>query len=136
MEKRGDKYDYVVELMATNPLKIKEDIVNCIKLAIDANHHSVVAVNELSDHHPSRIKYLENGKLKPFYKEVPESRRQDLSPTAYIRSGSIYVTSCDFLRQQKSRYSEDDTLAYVIPNERVINIDDPIDLEIARQKLK
>lgn len=135
MEKSAT-YDYVVELMVTNPLKTHEDIENCIRLAVDNKHHSVVAVHELSDHHPARIKYLEDGKLKPFYPEIPESRRQDLLPKAYIRSGSIYVTSRDFLVKNKSRYSEDDTLAYILSNDRVINIDDPIDLEIAKEKLK
>lgn len=136
MEEYNAQYDYVVELMATNPLKREEDISNCIKLAIDSNHHSSVAVHELNDHHPARIKYLENGKLKPFYKEVPESRRQDLKPKAYIRSGSIYVTSRDFLLEKKSRYSDNDTLAYILSNDRVINIDEPLDLEIARLRLK
>ena len=131
-----DRYDYIVELMVTNPLKSQNDIENCICLAVDKGHHSVVAVHELSDHHPARIKFIENGKLKPFYPETPESRRQDLEPKAYIRSGSIYVTSRDFLFKNQSRYSKDDTLAYILPDERVINIDDPVDLEIAREKLR
>ncbi len=131
-----DRYDYIVELMVTNPLKSQKDIENCICLAVDNEHHSVVAVHELSDHHPARIKFIENGKLKPFYPETPESRRQDLEPKAYIRSGSIYVTSRDFLFKNQSRYSKDNTLAYILPNERVINIDDPVDLEIAREKLR
>lgn len=130
------RYDYVVELMATNPLKTQDDIENCIKLAIDSNHHSAVAVHELSDHHPARIKFIEQGKLKPFYPETPESRRQDLFPRAFIRSGSIYVTERNFLLENRSRYSENDTLAYVIDNDRVVNIDEPIDLEIVREKLK
>lgn len=130
------RYDYVVELMATNPLKTQTDIDCCIRLAIDNAHHSAVAVHELSDHHPARIKFIEQGKLKPFYPETPESRRQDLTPRAFIRSGSIYVTERDFLLEKKSRYSETDTLAYIMDNERVINIDEPIDLDIVREKLK
>lgn len=135
LEAAGQEYDYIVEVMATNPLKIAEDIDQCIKMAIEENSSSCVAVNRLYDQHPARIKFIENGVLKSFYPEVPESRRQDLSPPAYIRSGSIYVVATEYLKANKSRYSENDTLAYVLPDERVINIDEPNDLELARIKL-
>lgn len=132
----GMNFDYVVEVMATNPLKNVEDITNCIQLAIDNKADSCVAVNRLYDQHPSRIKYIEDNKLKPFFPEIPETRRQDLKPLAYIRSGSIYVTSVNFLLETRSRYSSDDTYAYVLPDDRVINIDEPRDLDIARIALK
>ena len=136
LDDQGEKYDYVVEVMATNPLKIVEDIDKCIEIAIDGDNDACVAVNRLFDQHPSRIKYIENGYLRSFYPEIPESRRQDLKPEAYIRSGSIYVTKISFLLEHKSRYSSETTKAYIIPNDRVINIDNPIDLELAKIKLK
>lgn len=135
LEAAGQEYDYIVEVMATNPLKIAEDIDQCIKMAIEENASSCVAVNRLYDQHPARIKFIENGVLKSFYPEVPESRRQDLSPPAYIRSGSIYVVTTEYLKTNKSRYSANETLAYVLPDERVINIDEPNDLQMARIRL-
>lgn len=135
LEAAGQEYDYIVEVMATNPLKIAEDIDQCIKMAIEEKASSCVAVNRLYDQHPARIKFIENGVLKSFYPEVPESRRQDLSPPAYIRSGSIYVVTTEYLKTNKSRYSADETLAYVLPDERVINIDEPNDLQMARIRL-
>lgn len=129
---KGIKYDYVVELMATNPLKSHSDIEACIKKAIDFDADSCVAVHKLEDHHPARIKYIENGYLKNFYPEVLESRRQDLKPEAYIRSGSIYVTKVDYLLKNGARYSSSDTLAHILPTSRVINIDTPEDLAMAK----
>ena len=93
----GEKYDYIVELMATNPLKNVEDIDGCIETAVLNNHDSCVAVHRIWDQHPSRVKKIENGILIDFYPEIPESRRQDLEPPSYIRSGSIYVTKIDYL---------------------------------------
>lgn len=135
LETAGQEYDYIVEVMVTNPLKIADDIDQCLKMAIEESASSCVAVNRLYDQHPARIKFIENGVLKSFYPEVPESRRQDLSPPAYIRSGSIYVVATEYLKTNKSRYSANETLAYVLPDERVINIDEPNDLELARIKL-
>jgi len=134
--KQNKKYDYVVELMATNPLKIAEDIDACIERAILNNHNSCAAVHRIWDQHPSRVKKIENGVLIDFYPEIPESRRQDLIPPAYIRSGSIYVTKVDFLLNANSRYGSNSTLAYILPESRVINIDEIDDFRLAEIKLK
>ena len=73
--------------MCTNPLKRVKDIDNCIEELVNSkNIDSVVSVVRIWDNHPSRVKYIENGLLKDFYPEIPESRRQDLTPPAYVRN--------------------------------------------------
>ena len=123
----------VTELMATNPLKIAFDIDACVKLLSKNKADSTIAMGRLYDHHPSRIKYLDDkGAICNFYPEIPESRRQDLKPNAYIRAGSIYVMT----REQIAlglRYGAGKSLGYVLPDERFINIDEPRDLFIAEQ---
>ena len=130
------KFDYVVELMATNPLKKASDIKNIIKILLKNKSDSVIAVNQLFDHHPARIKKIVKGKLYDFaIKEKLESRRQDLKPNAYVRSGSIYAMSRRYVMNEK-RYFSGKSLAYILPLERTINIDDKNDLIIAKHKLK
>ena len=134
VEEQG-KYDYVVEIMCTNPLKVVEDIDSVIEKIDETNADSVVSVVRIWDHHPSRVKYIENGKLIDFYPEIPESRRQDLSPAAYVRNGSIYATTYESLITNKVRLGPD-TRPHIMPEERTINIDEPIDLELARIVLR
>jgi len=130
------KFDYVIELMATNPLKSVKDINNVIKILLKYKADSVIAVNQLLDHHPARIKKIINNKLYDFsIKEKLESRRQDLKPNAYVRSGSIYAMSRKFIMQEK-RYYSGKSFAYILPAERTINIDDKNDLLLARIKIK
>ena len=86
-----DKYDYIVEVMATNPLKTVEDIDGVIEKLHETKADSVVSVVRIWDNHPSRVKYIENDRMVDFYPEVPESRRQELIPPAYVRNGSIYA---------------------------------------------
>lgn len=131
----GEKYDYIVELMATNPLKNVEDIDGCIETAVLNNHDCCVAVHRIWDHHPSRVKKIVDGVLIDFYPEKPESRRQDLEPPAYIRSGSIYVTKIDFLLKHNARYGTNITASYILPEDRVINIDEIDDFRLAEIKL-
>ena len=129
-------YDFVVELLCTNPFKEKNDIDNVCKLQIETNADSVIAVMHLDDHHPIRIKKIVDGKIRDFcLKEIPESRRQDLKPKAYIRNGSIYSMRRDML-EKGIRYGTDDSRAYIMPRERTVNIDEPMDLEIARILMK
>ena len=132
---KQEKYDYVVEIMCTNPLKNIEDIDGVIKKLNDTNADSVVSVVRIWDHHPSRVKYIEGDRLIDFYPEVPESRRQDLTPAAYVRNGSIYATTYTSLMENRVRLGPD-TRPYIMPEERTVNIDEPRDLELARIMLR
>jgi CMP-N,N'-diacetyllegionaminic acid synthase len=129
---RNIKYDFIIELMCTNPLKNSNDIDTIIEEAIKNNAESVIAVHKLDDHHPARIKKIVNNRIVDFCVNEPnEARRQDLRPYAYIRSGSIYCMRRDFLMERGMRYGGNDSRPYVLPNDRAINIDTPHDFLLA-----
>lgn len=127
-----DNYEIVVEVMATNPLKRAIHIDQCLELMEEKKLPYCAAVQELYDHHPSRVKYLEDGIMQDFFPEKLESRRQDLKPQAYIRAGSIYCMTTEALLSTKARYGQNNTAAYVLPDEYVVNIDEPRDLSLAK----
>lgn len=130
-------YDYIVELMATNPLKSTQDIDACIEILVSSNCDSVIAMNIVEDNHPARIKKIENGYIRDFCIPEPnEARRQDLEPKAYIRSGSIYALNRDHLMNDGMRYGSINSRPFILPNERVINIDNIDDFHLAEYKLK
>ena len=133
----GVKYDFIVELMCTNPLKTVEDIDSSIEKLISTGADSVIAVHQLEDHHPARIKKIIDDKIIDFcIPEDPESRRQDLKPGAYIRSGSIYALKRDYLMLKGRRYGSDKSRPHILPPERAVNIDTEIDFMIAELMLK
>ena len=128
---KGITYDYVVELLCTNPFKSVIDIDSAIEMQIKTKADSVIAVMPLEDHHPIRIKKIVNGKIKDFcLPEIPEDRRQDLKPDAFIRNGSIYCMRRDML-EKGIRYGTEDSRAYIMPRERTVNIDEEMDFYIA-----
>jgi CMP-N,N'-diacetyllegionaminic acid synthase len=122
--------DYVVELMCTCPFKSTEDIDACIEKLHLTGADSVVTVTRLLDHHPSRLKYIKDDTLCDFYPEKKESRRQDLEPHAFVRAGGIYAFTWDSVFKTKSRYGGV-VKPVVIPSERAVNIDEPLDLMLA-----
>lgn len=131
-QQEGVKYDYIVELMCTNPMKTAEDIDACIEKLISTKADSVIAVHQLEDHHPARIKKIIDDKITDFcIPEIPESRRQDLKPEAYIRSGSIYALNRDYLMIEGKRYGSENSRPYILPQYRAVNIDTEIDFMIA-----
>jgi len=132
-KQEGIEYDFVVELMCTNPMKTVEDIDASIEKLILTKSDSVIAIHQLEDHHPARIKKIIDGKITDFcIAEISESRRQDLKPEAYIRSGSIYALKRDHLMLEGKRYGSNNSRPYILPPERAINIDTEIDFMIAK----
>ncbi len=135
MEKKNKiKYDYIVELMCTNPLKKSEDIDSCIKKIINTKCNAVIAVHQLFDNHPARIKKIVKNRLVNFcVPEKKEARRQDLKPLAYVRSGAIYVMTRKYLMQNNRRHGNSGNVPYILPSQRAINIDTYNDLLLAEK---
>ena len=130
------KFDYIVEIMCTNPLKNCYDIDTCIKKLDKTKSDTVISVQRLFDHHPIRIKKIKKDRLLNFV--LPENerlRRQDLKPPAYIRNGSIYAMTRKTLVEHKSKMGKI-ARPYIMPEERCINIDEKRDFLIAELMIK
>lgn len=125
-----EHFDYLVEVMCTNPMKTVDDIDSVIAKLHETGADSVVSVTRIWDHHPSRVKFIENDVLCDFYPEVLESRRQDLTPPAYVRNGSIYAVKRDSFERYGTRVCGV-VRPYIMPESRSINIDEEMDLVLA-----
>jgi CMP-N-acetylneuraminic acid synthetase len=135
-KQEGVRYDYVIEMMCTNPMKTVEDIDACIEKLVKTGADSVIAVHRLEDHHPIRIKKIVDDRIVDFcLPEKPETRRQDLKPHAYIRSGSIYALKRDHLMVEGRRYGSVESRPYILPEERAVNVDTELDFLIAEHLL-
>jgi CMP-N,N'-diacetyllegionaminic acid synthase len=136
-QEEGVRYDYIVELMCTNPLKNVDDIDTCIEKLISTGADSVIAVHRIEDHHPIRIKKIIDDRIIDFcLPEKAETRRQDLKPDAYVRSGSIYALQRDHLMVDSRRYGSIESRPYILPDERAVNVDTEIDFLIAENLLQ
>ena len=133
------QYDYVIEIMCTNPFKTVEDIDSVIEKLSNSKGNSITSVTRIWDNHPNRVKFIKNGILKGFNPEEdpdkPGWRRQDLTPAAYVRNGSLYAMTYQQITKNKKRLTPE-TQAYVMEENRSINIDEPIDLLIAEHLMK
>jgi len=124
----GQTYDYVVDLDATAPLRLVEDIENCFEVVHDSDATNAYTVCE-ADKNPyfNMIECDEDG-YASLSKTPPETvvRRQD-APTVYEMNASVYVFERDFLAATDTVHGERTRIAEM-PPERSVDIDRPIDM--------
>jgi CMP-N,N'-diacetyllegionaminic acid synthase len=127
--------DMVMCLQPTSPFRSADDIDAAVELAERKNADAVVSVTSV-DHHPDWMRCIDSeGRLTEFGKPDPSiSRRQDLPPV-YALNGAIYLAAGAVLLARESWYT-DKTYAYVMPEERSLDIDTPWQLRLADLILK
>lgn len=130
MESRtGTTYDYVVDLDATAPLRNVEDIERCYDVATQDDVSNSYTVTEADKNPYFNMVELDREGYAQLSKEPSTAvvRRQD-TPTVYAMNASVYVYEHDFLLETDSVHGER-TKVSVMPPERSIDIDRPVDLE-------
>jgi len=136
-EATGERYDAVLALQPTNPLRRSADIDGAIELLERSGADSVISFVDTGEKHPARMKFIDaEGRVidPPFAEQFEGQRRQDL-PKLYLREGSIYLTRRDVLMNQNSMKGRD-CRAWIMAEDRACNIDTPFDLFLAGQLLK
>jgi len=123
-------FDYIVIIQPTSPFTTGEDIDNTIRILYDSDADSSVSVMKL-DHaiHPIKMKTMAGSKLNPFLEEEDGRMAAHELPELYVRNCSVYVSTIKNIDQGK--IIGDHCLGYVMPRERSIDINDPIDFEFA-----
>jgi len=122
-----EHYDYLVLLQPTSPLRSTCDIDDCIHYCISQGAPVCVSVSEVNKSPYWMYTLDEDKKLSPLF---PTDRshmcRQNL-PSAYIPNGAIYIARTDYLLREKGFITKE-TLAFTMPAERSVDIDNELDL--------
>jgi len=128
--KKEERYDYLMILQPTSPLRTSDDIDACIRIAEESGADSVMSMVELSDFSLRKLKRIENGKIYPLIEDEGtfSGRRQDGEPV-YKRNTAIYLTKTSLI--EKGDLFGNDSRAYIMPRERSIDINEPVDFELA-----
>jgi CMP-N,N'-diacetyllegionaminic acid synthase len=124
-----ERYDYVVLLQPTSPMRLAEDIDGCVETCLDHQAPACVTVTEV-DQSPFWMYRLDTSRhLGPFIdqKNIP-GRRQDLPPV-YVLNGAVYVAQTAWLQQRRT-FLAAETVAHIMPRERSLDVDTELDLKI------
>lgn len=124
-------YEYVILLQPTSPLRTVEDIDGAIEMMLEKKADYCVSVTE-SETSPYWMYIMnEEGFINPLIKQENfVVRRQDLSEVYHL-NGAVYVACIEGLKKKKSFLNEE-TIAYVMPKNRSMDIDTEEDFIICQ----
>ncbi len=131
-----EKYDYIVLLQPTSPLRNEKHIDEAIELLKHKCADAVVSVCEMQ-HSPLWSNTLNmdlsmSGFLKD---EALNKRSQDLQ-IYYRLNGALYICKTDRLLKEESFFIKDNIYAYRMDRESSVDIDTKLDFQIAQTILQ
>lgn len=128
---QNKKFDYVVLLQPTSPLRDETDIDNAIELLKKKKADAIISVSQL-EHSPLWSNTLpKNNSLVDFLdSSVLNSRSQDLE-TYYRLNGAIYICKTDLLLKERTFFLNNNIYGYKMDKESSVDIDDIYDFKLA-----
>lgn len=115
----------VLLLQPTSPLRRVEDVEAIVSLQRTTGCEAAVSVTPSAKHPAWMFALSPLQQLEPLLPFEEAACRQQLPP-AYALNGALYLASRSFLTRERS-FLTADTLGYVMPLERSVDIDSPLD---------
>jgi N-acylneuraminate cytidylyltransferase len=123
-------FEWIVLLQPTSPLRLAVDIDAAIEQCLKTNAPACVSVCEAPASPWWMFQVGEQGALRSFLPpEQRPAKRQDL-PDLYALNGAVYVAKTEWLQTSRSFLTEE-TVAYVMPPARSVDIDTLFDFQWA-----
>ena len=115
----------VLLLQPTSPLRTPADIEAIVALRQQAGRESAVSLTPSAKHPAWMYSLSDDQRLEPLLQLDGVHCRQQLPP-AYVLNGALYFASRAFLLREHAFISPD-TVGYVMPAERSVDIDSALD---------
>ena len=127
-EERNERFDIVVLLEPTSPLRKVDDLDSAIRLFIRNfdKADSLVSLGEVHLENPYIMKKVENGFVIPFTQLGTAYHQRQQLPKVYFPYGVIYLSKVDALKRYGTFY-QDRTIPYLIERWQNYEIDDNYD---------
>ena len=128
LESIEEKFDYIVLLQPTSPLRDANDIDNAFEKLFSSKANALISVCEYDNKILKAFKENKFGYIEGISNnQYPFMRRQDL-PKTYMSNGAIYIINVEeFLKNEN--FFTDKTISYEMSLEKSLDIDTLKDLE-------
>jgi N-acylneuraminate cytidylyltransferase len=123
-------YDYVVLCQPTSPLRIAEDIDGAIEKVFVTGAPVCVSVTEAEKPPYWMFTLADQDLMIPVLQHPDRSVNRQSLPPVYLLNGAVYVAEIEWFKQSRS-FLTDQTVAYVMPASRSVDIDTVRDFAIA-----
>lgn len=131
----NQKFDVILMLQPTCPLRKPYHITSCIKKLIDENLDSVWTISKCdTKSHPLKLLNYKNNRLSYLNKNGSNIIARQQLDTLYFRNGAAYALKRNFLLNKKKLLSS--KTGALLTKEIIISIDNLWDLEIVNYLYK
>jgi len=136
IESLNEKYDYIVLLQPTSPLRNAKHIDEAIELLNDKEADAIVSVCEM-DHNPLWSNTLPASlSMEGFLRdEIKNKRSQDLEKY-YRINGAIYICKTDKLLKENTLFLNKNIFAYIMDRKSSVDIDEEIDFILSKNLIQ
>lgn len=126
----AERYDYLLLLQPTSPLRNAADIDAALDLFIASGAKTCVSVCEPDKHPYWMVTMAADGAVQHLFppEQIP-TRRQD-APPIFALNGAIYIAPTDYLAAGGD-FITAGTVGHVMPKDRSFDIDTELDLRLA-----
>ncbi len=131
-KEEGYRPDLLVFLQCTSPLTLPEDIDGTIQSLLNENADSALAVTPF---HYFLWKFDKKGHAVGINHDKAVRLLRQQNSLQYLETGAVYVMRSKGFKKAKHRFFGK-TSMYVMPPERCLEIDEPVDLHIAELLLR
>lgn len=132
----GVEFRYLIDLDATSPLRIADDITGAYKLLIDGGYDNIItAMPSRRSPYFNMVEVNSDGHAHICKKIGSDIVRRQDAPACFDMNASIYIWKRQALLNNDSVLT-DNTGLYVMPEERSIDIDTSLDFEFVSFLLK
>ena len=132
IDSESKKYDFIILLQPTSPLRTEKHIAEAIELLEHKKADAIISVCEM-DHSPLWSNTLpEDGNMEDFLSdEVKNKRSQDLDEY-YRLNGAIYICKTEKLVENKGFLIDNNIYSYIMNRNSSVDIDEEIDFFLAQ----
>ncbi|MFR4161244.1 MAG: cytidylyltransferase domain-containing protein [Paraclostridium sordellii] len=134
LKKNGEEYDYVVLLQPTQPLRQPWHIDEAFELIIKRNEDSLVSISKVKDH-PVLMRTIDKNGYAINLLEGSSTKRRQEFPDFYKVNGAIYINKINENLNYDTSFN-DNKLVYIMDEQYGVDIDDMLDVEIAKLLIK
>ena len=127
----GQNFDIVIDLDPTSPLRLTIDIEAALELFKQKKVSNLISVSPSRKSPYFNLVEVDEKGVAHLSKALkhPVVRRQD-TPKCYDINGSIYIWKREALKNSGTSVFLKDTIVYIMPEERSIDIDTELDFEM------
>ena len=131
----GETASYMVLLEATSPLRLPQDVRECLA-KLDGQGVDSVATFMEPQLNPHRAWRIENGTPRPFVDGADPWQPRQALPEAWQLNGAVYAFAMDRLPATGQSLLFGRSGAVIMPRERSVDIDEALDFALVETMLR